>query len=374
MTSTKDIVINAKEYVQAGTLLSQTLHINAQETITLKESSTIGAKQLSLVSKEKEISVIGEVFAQETTSLTTSDSTTITGELKSGVIMVKAKDLAVSGSVIATAGMSLTIENEWKNEGIFKAFGLGLQGVVKKFNNKGDIETRGISLQIEAGSNHGSIHTRGHYALKGKNFTNHRGSSNFTTGVHQIALSGDYADSGNLYTPTLLLAQARHLQFLNGHRSVLKDALLSSTVQITVDHGATFDLYGPRVFLQLSSDGSATFRGNALHNSNAQFPLEKYTGEQPALLSSEIEKIAISHPFRNLKKGSGITVTVRGDVKHAGTMKLDGGALAMAAGGTIQGQRGTMQAGYFSGDSVDMRASLLFSIKQQSKVILIKYL
>jgi len=377
VTSEQDIVMTVKGYKQSGNCVSTLKTVIVSEgDIKFAPWSMTGAQQVVITSKRGSVDVEGDVYGSEGIQVT-SEAIAVSGKLHSnGPVVAAAKNLTITGSLIGTCGIDLSIEKALSIGGICKAYGPGLRGTVGQLDNKGDLETRGVSLSIETGNNYGSMRTLGHFSLKGNKYFNHKGSFTFTAGVHHVDCADSYADAGALYTPTLFLAHAHHLMFLTGHHGYLKDGLLSASRQITVEEGAYFDLSGPRVFLQFSSDGSVTFRGVALHDSKAHFPVLAYyesltpAGAGQKRISAatsvsldetgfrkEIDKIAQNHPLAKLDKGSGITITVQGDVKYAGTSKLDGGALTVDAGGAVHAEQGTMQAGYFTGNSVSIHAT-----------------
>jgi hypothetical protein len=378
VTSRRDLVIQAKAFTQKGTSVSNLkTKITTEDLLFLCEGSSVAGQQLQLASKLKNMHLFGDIYGHDGVQVSAHEEIVLHGQLLTkGVVVAISQNLALHGLLTAEKGATITVEQAWNLDGYCYFGGVGLRLLVGQFENKGHLETTGLGLQVDTGTNHGSIRTRGHATLKGKKFFNRKGSLTFTTGVHQVEFSDTYADAGTFYTPTLFIAQARDIQFLTGHISFLKDALLTSSHDITAQEGTHFKLYGPSIFMQLASDGSVTFRGKAAHDSIAHYPLADYfTGVSHQETSTqgipmrahkntdidafrrEVEQTAKEHPSTKLKRASGITITVEGDVKFSGSSRIDSGAITVCAGGSFQSEQGSLQAGVFTGNSATIRAA-----------------
>ncbi|HUX79268.1 MAG TPA: hypothetical protein VMW10_05940, partial [Alphaproteobacteria bacterium] len=142
-------------------------------------------------------------------------------------------------------------------------------------------------------------------------------------GVHQAAFKDSYEDSGTFYSPTLLLLQARSIKYIQGHKSYLKDGLITATSELVAGQGVKFKLRhgGENCFLQLSSQRSLDYNGEIRQHSSrfTHFPLMDYF---PILNPKDEKPLSFDHdfakkmatlplgPWSDVKKslGSGITL------------------------------------------------------------------
>jgi len=279
-----------------------------------------------------------------------------------GYFSLTTKDFTTNGTVCAEKGAIFHV-GHWLNQGSFSVFGEGLNGSIETLKNLGGLETHGIALKSQDFTNFGKLKTRGHFNLAGRNFNNGEKAFIFTTGVHQVKLDGRYVDSGICHAPHLLMISADYVHLKRGHRLSLTNGLITSQRQTDIDKGSFFDLYGDRCFLQVLSEGQLSYGGTTEQYSSAPFPLLNYFERSP--LSPKLEEFAKEvqtiplGPWKDVKKklGTGFVLSApKSKLTITGSARLEGGSIPLS-GHTIDINTGTVQAGYFNGNTITLHAT-----------------
>jgi filamentous hemagglutinin family protein len=268
------------------------------------------------------------------------------------------------------------------NTGLFSALEGGLQGRIKNLENTGKMDFSSInawigrSINKKIGEKRGVIRTRGHSILQGDHHFNE--GHIFTGGVQQTILTGTYKDSGIFYSPSLLLLNARDVEYVGMHQSFLKDGVIRASSYLSVGEKVSFQLHGDHdpCFLQLNSEGDLRYNGNISLFCSSGFPIQNYFklfnqgGSNTASLKKEISNLSLA-PWKDMRRslGSGITFQAKGNINcEKATLDPENGSVSLVANGQFYTNNAKIKAGYFKGNnaSVQGRTAALNNTKLSS--------